>query len=112
MTWQTLAAKRQHSVRRYVLKSVSIGDDGVSGYGVMTGAAGRSLLNPADTETLPLRHSLYLPPALPWARVHAALGCLAAAQADAAAAESHLAFAAFVASTDAPACPPRFRAGL
>lgn len=95
-----------------VLKSVSIGDDGVSGYGVMTGAAGRSLLNPADTETLPLRHSLYLPPALPWARVHAALGCLAAAQADAAAAESHLAFAAFVASTDAPACPPRFRAGL
>eukprot|EP01044_Picomonas_judraskeda_P046577 COSAG03_NODE_26067_length_261_cov_1.283951_1_plen_61_part_01 len=34
------------------------------------------------------------------------------AQADAAAAESHLAFAAFVASTDPPACPPRFRAGL
>lgn len=95
-----------------VLKSVSIGDEGVSGYGVMTGAASRSVLSPAETETLPLRHSLYLPPALPWARAHAALGCLAAAQADPAAAESHLAFAAFVASTDVPACPPRFRASL
>eukprot|EP01043_Picozoa_sp_COSAG02_P009989 COSAG02_NODE_345_length_24135_cov_6.425404_3_plen_2348_part_00 len=95
-----------------VLKSVSIGDEGVSGYGVMTGAAGRSVVSPAEAETLPLRHSLYLPPALPWARVHAALGCLSAAQADAAAAESHLAFAAFIASTDVPACPARFRAGL
>ena len=95
-----------------VLKSVSIGDEGVTGYGVMTGAAGHSLLAPAEVETLPLRHSLYLPPALPWARVHSALGCLSAAQADSAAAESHLAFAAFVASTDVPACPPRFRAAM
>ena len=95
-----------------VLKSVAIGDEGVTGYGVMTGAAGHSLLAPAEAETLPLRHSLYLPPALPWARVHSALGCLSAGLADTAAAESHLAFAAFIAATDVPACPPRFRASM
>jgi hypothetical protein len=101
-----------------VVKSLATGDDGTAGFGVMEGAA-PSLPSLADTTCasaaatdLPLRHSLYLPPALLWARVHSALGHLASAQADTAAADAHLAFAAFVTSTGVCAAPPRFRAAL
>lgn len=67
---------------------------------MMVGASPASGCSPTESDSLPLRHSLYLPPAHSLARIHSALGHLSATADDTVAAAAHLSAAAFIAATN------------